>query len=65
MNCIVETVQAAVMDQAPAWTLDQIAGLAFGVRFLTVRTCDFWKVSCKLLDGTEKSALHASGHLGS
>ena len=29
---LVCNVQLAVMDTAPEWTLDQIAGLAFGVR---------------------------------
>ena len=53
------------MDQAPAWTLDQIAGLAFGVRILMVRTCDFRWHFCKLLGGTDRSAVHATGHLGS
>lgn len=32
LTCPLAFLQSAGLDQAPAWTLDQIAGLAFGVR---------------------------------
>ncbi len=47
-ECFVLQCRAGAMDVMPTWTLDQIAGLAFGVSTYSVRCCP-WLLMHSLL----------------